>query len=205
MKKPFTLSSLCAGVCLSVQGFAQQPTTLSASQGIPVTGQVFKKKLPDDLPQAKLLFIKFLPVKLPASGPKGWGAERRLYFMQKNHNDVIPEANKQLVEAAARYPYAHRITTSDSIAYYRDQQGYKYMLMQSSFTAATDGSFRGTTSHGSGTGMSINSTSVDLYVQDLNSGDKYVFDDFSETFIYYYKGQVGMLLKKTAKQFTAKK
>ena len=200
---------LCAGIGLSFSAFAQQAaSTASPTASVPQTGEIYKKKLPDDLPQSKLLFVKFLPVKLPAEGPKGWGMQRRNYFMMKNHNEVFPEANKQLAEAAARYPYAHRITTPDSVLFYRDQ-GYKYMLMHSSFNSAVDGTFHGTTGNtrsvGGTTTHTTTTTSVDLYVQDLNKGDKYIFDDFSETFIYYYKGQVGMLLKKVSKQFMAKK
>ncbi|MBF9140600.1 hypothetical protein [Hymenobacter properus] len=222
MKKPFTLICTCAAIALALPGFSQAPAML---QPVPMptaspdtspgailkkSNGVIKKKLPDDLPQEKLLFVKYQPLTLPPEGPKGWGIQRRNYFLKKKHNDVFPEANKQLQEAAKLYPYAHRITTLDSVAYYQEH-GYKYMLMQSSFNSVADGTFQGTTGNTIGTGSPggstrvMTTTSVDLYVQELNSGDKYVFDDFSETFIYYYKGQVGMLLKKVDKQFNAKK
>ena len=204
MKKQFILGLLLAGICLNLPAFSQE----SHSTPAPVNGQVFLKKLPADLPQEKLLFIKYLPVELPPGNPKGWGNERRNYYLKKQHNESIGEANKQLKEAATRYPYAHRITTEDSIAYYRDRQGYRYMLMQSSFNSAINGSFQGTrgntTSVGGTSTQTYTSTSVDLYVQDIRNNDKYIFDDFSETFIYYYKGQVEKLLKKIAKQFQVK-
>lgn len=203
MKKHFTLCFL--GSVISFASFAQQSTDISPlpdRKDLPLVGTVYKKKLPDDLPQAKLLFIKHSPVPLPDKRPKDM--PRGLYNMQENHNNVYGRANEQLVEAAARYPYAHRITTLDSVAYYRDH-GYKYMLMQTSFSSVVNGTFRGTTGHGMGANRTYASTSVDLYVQDLANNDRYVFDEFSETFVYYYKGQVGMLLKKVDKQFKVKK
>jgi hypothetical protein len=198
MKKSVTLSLLFAGLC-SLPGFAQQKP--AAAPAAP-TGQTFKKKLPDDLPQSKLLFVKQTIVNLPLERPKDM--PRMYYNSRKRHNEAAFEANKQLVEAVARYPFAYRITSQDSVDYYRDQ-GYKYKLFHSSFNAVTDGTFRGTTGHGSGASRTYTSTSVDLYVQNLTNNDQYVFDSFSETFIYYYKGIVGMLVKKVGKQFDVKK
>jgi hypothetical protein len=206
MPKTSTHGLLCAAIGFSLLGFSSPPAaTPRPAPGLPLAGQTVKKDpLPDDLPQAKLLFIKFTPVTLAPEGPKGWGQERRKYFMQKNHNKVYGESNKQLMETARRYPYAYRITTLDSVVYYHDH-GYKYMLMQTSFNAAVDGSFVGTTNRGTGSSQTYNTTSVGLYVEDLNNGTKYFFEDFSETFIYYYQGQEEMLLKKISKQFKPKK
>ena len=202
MKQRFTLSLFSLAVCLSLPGLAQQPATAPSAQDTPV-GQTYTKKVPDDLPQSKLLFIKHSPVPLPAERPKGM-LNRRMYAMQERHNEAIVTANEQLVEAAARYPYAHRITTLDSVAYYR-AQGYKYMLMHTSFNAGANGTFQGTRVHGGGANATYTSTNVDLFVQDLATNDRYIFDHFSETFLYYYKGQVGMLVKKVDKQFKPKK
>lgn len=198
MKKQLTLALLLAGIGLTFPALAQQRS--APIEGLPLTGKVLGKELPADLPQSKLLFVKFVPVQLAAEAPGGFGAERRNYFMKLNHNKYLPEANKQLVAAAAHYPYAYRITTPDSVLFYR-AQGYQYMLMQSAFNAYLDGSFRGTTSH-SGT---YNVTSVGLYVQELNTGDKYFFDSFSESFVYAYQKQVEALLKRISKQFAANK
>lgn len=202
MKQRFTLSLFGIAVCLSLPGLAQQPAVAPTAQDAPA-GQTYTKKVPDDLPQSKLLFIKHSPVLLPAERPKGM-LNRRVYATQERHNEASVKANEQLVEAAAHYPFAHRITTLDSIAYYR-AQGYKYMLMHSSFNAFTNGTYQGTKVHGGGANATYTTTSVDLYVQDLATNDRYVFDHFSETFLYYYKGQVGMLVKKVDKQFKAKK
>src|SRR5438128_1110147 len=126
MKQRVTLILFGLAVCLSLPGLAQQPVTAPAAQDM-LAGQIYTKKIPDDLPQSKLLFIKHSPIPLPAERPKGM-LNRRVYAMQERHNGAIGTANEQLVEAAARYPFAHRITTLDSISYYR-AQGYKYMLM----------------------------------------------------------------------------
>lgn len=204
MPKQLLICLLCASSWLTPSDFSAAPLPAHSlfEQDGPV-GHIIRKKLPDDLPQEKLLFIRYSPVTLPTQVPRMFTAERGRYSLMKNHNEVIPEANEQLAKASAKYPYGHRITTLDSVAYYKDH-GYKYMLMQNSFTAATDGTYQGTRGHGAGANRTYASTTVDLYVQNLQSGDQYVFNDFSQTFIYYYKGQVGMLLKQVNKQFKPK-
>lgn len=197
MKKILSLLLLGAGLCGSFQACAQE-----AAGTAPPTGQYFKKKLPDDLPQAKLLFIRQTRLNLPLERPDDM--PRLYYSSRKRHNEMAYEANKQLDEAVLKYPYAYRVTTQDSVDYYR-ARGYKYKLFHSSFNAVLDGTYQGTRGHGMGAGRTYTSTSVDLYVQDLSTNDKYVFDSFSETFIYYYKGIVGMLVKKASKQFAGKK
>lgn len=203
MPKKILFGILCINSCLMMPSFSSSlPTGHAFKRDVPV-GRTIRKKLPDDLPREKLLFIRYSPVILPAQVPRMFTTERGLYNFKKNHNEVIPESNEQLTKMSSKYPYAYRITTLDSISHYQ-ARGYKYMLMQSSFNAAVEGTYQGTRSRGVGANQSYNSTSVNLYVQDLQSGDKYVFNDFSETFIYYYKGQVGMLLKQVKKQFNPK-
>lgn len=197
MKKSFTLLTLCIGLCSSFHGYSQA----AAGSEVPL-GKYIKKKLPDDLPQSKLLFIRQTRLDLPLERPDDM--PRMYYNSRKRHNEAAYEANKQLEAAVVNYPYAYRITTQDSVEYYR-AQGYKYKLFHSSFNAVLNGTFRGTQGHGMGANRTYTSTSVDLFVQDLATNDKYVFDSFSETFIYYYKGIVGMLVKKVKKQFDAKK
>ena len=194
----FITLALLAGLGSTMPAFSQkQPESTPAEKG-----QIFNKKLPDDLPQSKLLFVKQPIIDIPAERPSdmNW-----LYFRaDKRNNEAATKANAQLLEAVRQYPFAYRITTPDSIDYYRTQ-GYKYKLYHSSFNSLRDGSFQGTTSHVTGGTRTYTSTSVDLYVQDLNNNDKYIFDSFSETFVYYYKGIVEMLVKKVSKQFDVKK
>ncbi len=160
-----------------------------------------RQDLPADLPQAKLLFVKYAAAELPVEGPTGWGAARARYFVLKNHNKAIPDANRQLAEAARRYPFACRVTVADSVAYYRDQQGYKYQLMHDAFEAGMQGQYVGT-NESSGQHYT---PSFDLYVQELATGTKYVFEDFGGPFVYAYKWQVELLLKKISKQFNTTK
>ncbi|GAB3668736.1 hypothetical protein GCM10027594_33980 [Hymenobacter agri] len=77
--------------------------------------------------------------------------------------------------------------------------------MHDGFGAGAAGQYTGMTSNRTSNGTTYTSTSIDLYVEDLNNGTRYVFNDFSGTFIYYNKGIVEMLLKKVSKQFEAKK
>jgi|GEM_PF-3268256 len=198
MKHFFALTLFLAGLGSAVPAFSQQQADETSAK----KGQDFKKKLPDDLPQSKLLFIKHTLMPLPAERPKDM--PRLYYGSRKRHNESAVEANNQLRDAVKDYPYAYRITTQDSVEYYR-AQGYKYKLFHTSFNAVLNGTFQGTRGHGMGNNRTYTTTTTWLYVQDLNNHDRYIFDDFSETFIYYYKGQVGMLNKKVSKQFGVKK
>ena len=192
--KPYLV--LCGGLALPQLCPAQAPSYASKvrAQLVATTGQIYKKRLPEDLPKSKLLLIKFSPVQLPSERPKDMPKSE---FKQKeHHNSVFAEANQQLLAEAAKYPYPYHITTQDSIAYYREH-GYKYLLFHNSFNSWLDGNYSGTNRNGA--------TYVDLYLRNLTNNDLYVIDDFSETFIYYYKGLVGMLLKKTEKQFKTSK
>ena len=120
----------------------------------------------------------------------------RTCLRPSSYSSSIATSNEQLVKAAANYPFGYRITTQDSSTYYATR-GYKYALFHSSFSAATDGTYAGTNGN--------YKTTVKLFVQDLTTGNRYQVDTFSETFIYYYKGIVGKLLKQVAKQFPAEK
>lgn len=153
--------------------------------------------MPADLPQAKLLFIRYSPVNVPTKRPDNM--LRRQYSLMKNHNEVYAASNEQLVKAAARYPFPYRITTQDSSTYYAER-GYKYALFHSSFNAMTDGTYAGTRSNG----YYSTTTDIKLFVQDLATGNRYPVDTFSETFVYYYKGIIGKFLKKVDKQFSVK-
>lgn len=206
MKTRFTLPLVGLGMYLPFASMAQQPTRpLTLADSLFLPGEKHKKMLPADLPQQKLLFVKYTQVPLAAKGPKGaFNAEHYAYAMKKDHNEAVPEANRQLRETVSGYPYAYRITTLDSLAYYR-RQGYKYVLMQEYFTAKTGGTYQGATAHGTGNNRTVTSTHIDLYVQDLTSKARYVFDDFHPARTYFYREQVEMLLKKVSKQFGAKK
>ena len=191
MKNHYLIGSLLwLSASLAGSAFAQQ----APAKAVAPIGQVFKKTLPTDLPTAKLLFIKYSPVAIPAERPAN--ITRRNYKLLEQHAVNFPHANEQLEKAVQHYPFAYRMTTQDSVTYYQGR-GYKYVLFHRSFNAFTEGRFSGTRDN--------SPTMVDLYVQDLTTGDKYIVDDFSETFIYYYKGLVGMLLKRVDKQFDAKK
>ena len=201
MKNVFLpIALLCFSSCFMLPAFAQQA---------PSSGNVYSKALPDDLPNSKLLFIKFRPAPIPAERPTNMSPAN--YKLLQQHAINYPRANEQLAAAVAHYPFAYRITTLDSTSYY-SAHGYKYVLFHQSFNAFTNGTFKG--SNGSTAGNAVvdvtnsNATAVtfvDLYVQDLSSRDKYVIDNFSESTIYNYKGLIGMLLKRVEKQFKVKK
>jgi hypothetical protein len=176
---------LCFGIGLRLPALGQQA---------PAAGTVYTKTLPEDLPTAKLLFVKFRPAPVPTERPKNMPASMFLGLQQ--HAVNYSRANEQLLKSAALYPFAYRITTQDSTSYYYER-GYKYVLFNQSFNAFTGGYFKNTDV--------TTPAVVDLYIQDLASRDKYIIDSFNEPSVYSYKMLVGMLLKRVEKQFNAKK
>lgn len=201
MNTNYLLSLFCWGsLCLAQPAWGQQAPAagfVGPGQPFPEAAQFYPKKLPDDLPQAKLLFIRFQAVDIPPD------YTRYQYAMLKTHNTNTPKANAQLQEAAAKYPFPYRITTQDSVAYYYGQ-GYKYALYYNSFNSFVTQNFKGSSLHTSSSGTTMRVTIENLYVLDMSNGDRYKVDEFSETFTYYYKGIVGMLVKRVGKQFDAK-
>ena len=194
------IALLCFSYCLMQPALAQQ---------VPASGNVYSKSLPDDLPNSKLLFIKFVPAPVPAERPTTMSPTN--YKLLQQHAVNYPRANEQLAAAVAHYPFGYRVTTLDSTSYY-SAQGYKYVLFHQSFNAFTNGTYKGSKGNTAGSAIvdvananAPTDTFVDLYIQDLSSRDKYVIDNFSESTIYNYKGLVGMLLKRVEKQFKAKK
>lgn len=190
------VSFLCASLGLTLSALGQQA---------PAVSKAYDKILPDDLPTAKLLFVKFRPVPVPAERPQNMSPDN--YKALKQHAVDYPKANDQLEKAAAHYPFAYRITTRDSTAYYATR-GFKYVLFHQSFGKFTDGNYKEPKASNDinyKENSIPNDIFVDLYIQDLSSRDRYRVDAFSETSIYNYKGLVGMLLKRVEKQFKAKK
>ncbi|RTQ45987.1 hypothetical protein EJV47_22780 [Hymenobacter gummosus] len=166
---------------------------------------VFKDKLPEDLPQAKILFIRFAPVEVPAQRPQGMSSEA--YTRLRWHNQNCGWSTEQLRKAAQKYPFAYRITTQDSIGYYRDQ-GYKYLLLHDSFNSFLTNDYQGVRTHTSMSGgvthQRMDITTVDLYVQDLTTNNFYVVDQFREYHLYKYSLLMPLLTKKVGKTFPAK-
>jgi hypothetical protein len=186
--------------CIMLPALGQQATA---------SGNVYSKTLPEDLPQSKILFVRFMPAPVPAERPADMSPTK--YKLLQQHAINYPRANEQLESAAAHYPFAYRITTLDSTSYY-SAHGYKYVFFHQSFNAFTNGTFKGTTGSTATTNYLDASNAnaaadnfVALYIQDLSSRDRYIIDNFNESSIYNYKLLGNMLLKRVEKQFKAKK
>lgn len=194
---------------ITILYFSNYLTLPAFGQQAAASGNIYSKTLPEDLPQSKILFIKFMPVPVPAERPANMSPAK--YKLLQQHAINYPRANEQLAVAAAHYPFPSRITTLDSTSYY-SAHGYKYVLFHQSFNAFTNGTFKGSSGGSASTNFvdvgNANATAdnfVDLYIQDLTSRDKYIIDNFNESSIYNYKLLVNMLLKCVEKQFKAKK
>ncbi|HEX8506788.1 MAG TPA: hypothetical protein VF630_15595 [Hymenobacter sp.] len=182
--------------------FAQGAATLDTTMTRHVTNyKIIRGELPPDLPTVGLLLIKYSPADVPDKRPANISAQA--YRYRKTHNDKFEAANAQLQNAALQYPYKCRITTQDSASYYQ-AKGYKYRLFFDGFNRFYDLSRLDINVNNSG-GKSSDVRLSDLYVVNMLNNNIYVFEEFNENYLYYYKGIVGMLLKKVNKQFGSDK
>jgi hypothetical protein len=127
------------------------------------------KKLPDDLPTATILFLKFDSVSLPETRPKS--SSRTYYDKWQKHNASIPTYNTQLRAYASKYPYNYKIVSMTDTAKYRSY-GAKYLFWFNPFDMFTIG----------GNSLTYNKTKV------YNSASGY-----TQTFYYAEKVELGII------------
>ncbi|MBJ6109226.1 hypothetical protein JAO73_09400 [Hymenobacter sp. BT523] len=198
--KKFLPATLLVAFGLLTPAWAQTAAPLDTTITRTVANyRIFRGELPADLPTAGLLFIRYTAADVPPKRPDNVPAQ--VFRYRKTHNDKFAAANEQLLAAAQKYPYKHRITTQDSAQYYRTR-GYRYELFFDGFNRFYDLSRHDIDVNASG-GKSSDVRLSDLYVLNLDNNSVYVFEEFNENYLYYYKGIVGMLLKKVNKQFGA--
>jgi hypothetical protein len=191
---------LAASTWLSHRAAAQPSRADSAAAEPPATTiyRAYYKLLPADLPQAKLLFVRFRVVavlgKEELAATMSRPAAGRTAYAREHHNAWAADANRQLVQAAARYPFAYRITSDDSVAYYA-ARGYRYKLFHDHMGAAAQAYYAGSQDH----------APAELYLKDLVTNDQYIFASFSKSAGYNYRMLVGKLISKVERQFKVPK
>ena len=160
------------------------------------------KQLPPDLNKETLIFLKHDSVDVPNKKPKSMNAFE--YNRLRNHNNVIPVSNKQLKEAAKEYPFKYiiaSISEVDSLS----KANYKYVYYSPAFEKVKTGQRMGTKSSVSfSPGKQTTKTTYviqNIVLVNLENNDLYYVGEYSETFVYYYKGLIKDFVKKVKKQY----
>ncbi|MBL4898838.1 MAG: hypothetical protein JKX76_04210, partial [Colwellia sp.] len=99
--------------------------------------QEFIKGLPDDLPKAKVLFLKYEITKQASRKPTS-KEEKIIYNRVSTHNKKVEKANKDLASALKSYPYEYKICTREEVEKW-GKEGYKYVLDSDMFTQMSNG------------------------------------------------------------------
>jgi hypothetical protein len=91
---------------------------------------IIKEGVPTDLDQAKIIFLKH--ERIDVLSEVNNRQEKYIRLRQRNHNNVIEEANTELVAAAMEYPFQYAFATPST---YLDlaKAGYKYVLISSAY------------------------------------------------------------------------
>lgn len=142
--------------------------------------------LPAELKDHTIVFLEYemLPVR-----PHMNKMIRKMY---EKRNKSAVEANQQLREAVKAYPFPYVISTR---AEYKSwaEKGYRYVYENDLMEKYNNGA-------NVYAGQQKRYVS-DMYVQDLQTKDKYVAFELSQTFVYYYKGIMRKLMKQVKKKF----
>src|SRR5687768_16913013 len=128
---------------------------------------------------------------------------RDIFARLNNHNEVIPTSNKQLRDGIKSYPFKYIVASVnqlDSLS----KANYKYALYYPGQEKVKTGSRMGTTSRGQSGNQTVNITVEKLVIIDLQNNDEYFVHEFSQTFVYYYKGLIKEFMKKLNKQYNLK-
>ena len=154
----------------------------------------FVDGLPDDLNKSKVIFLKYDMVTVDAK-------DKQAVYYQKRHNKNVPDANKELIEAAKKYPFEYIIASRKDIEKLKGE-GYKYVLDSEAFQNMSRG-FRQDESHSSTTTKTITANYYYLYFEEIGKNTAYVVSDkLSENQLYFPKYVMNnMVLKKVNKKF----
>ena len=92
----------------------------------------FKKGIPDDLDEEKIILLEHEPIELSIFERKT-KSSKYILRRQRNHNKIIEQSNLKLKGAALEYPFEYAITTPSTYLSLA-KAGYKYVLQSSVYT-----------------------------------------------------------------------
>lgn len=156
-------------------------STLSLSQGI---CQKTHKGLPDDLDSEKIVFLSFEQLD---TDPR---MQKRILKYYEESNKKSKEANEMLIQHAKDYPFEYRISERATYKELR-QQGYKYVLNNLLMEEYNNGT------PAMGSGIIYYSP---LYIENIETGDRYELFDIKQIFVYRYD----IIMKKFIKEVNQK-
>lgn len=134
------------------------------------------KGLPDDLDEAKIVFLNLDSAFVEEEKPK-IREEKARWAFKKIHNVNVPKSNAQLASIAPKYPFTYKIGRRSQLENYK-AEGYKYVLDYVPFTEAQQG-IRHTNSN--------YRVQFPVYIENLENGDIYLLGYVTDNFVYKYK------------------
>lgn len=160
-----------------------------------INAQERLRYLPEDLNTSKIIFLEFTPTPVSNEKPGGF-SENQLWKMHKRRNEEMPESNKELNEEAKNYPFEYVICKRTEIDTYKSK-GYKYLL--------DCGLFQGIDSGENMYAGYKKQVYSELYIINLETGDKHRVMDVTDTFVFKYKLIMKTLNKEVRKKYNIKK
>lgn len=148
------------------------------------------KGFPEDLNKEKIIFLKYEQIKISDRFGK---LVKKMYT---RHNKAVVESNEMLEKEAKKYPFDYVISTR---AEYKDliEQGYKYVLECDMMEYYNNG--KGAVASDVRTKFYS-----DLYIKDLQTGDKYTLFEISDTYLIRYDKLMQKFNQKVKKNFDVK-
>lgn len=174
MKKLLLLTLLVAGI--SSQAFAQKEI----------------KHLPEDLDKSKIVFIEFT-VRPPQEKPKQNDFVSRMMYKQSvGLSENLPISNQQLKKEAPKYPFGYEIIKRSQLEEYKSK-GFKYALDCEFYQLLDMGAVYGAAPK--------SRTYTDLYLIDLQTNDKYIFDEINNMQQLAYGSVIKSFIRKVKRAY----
>lgn len=131
------------------------------------------RRYPTDLKQVGVVFLAYEQFEVDAELKKS--EIKAIEF----RNVKAKQANEQLKLATEKYPYEFIIATRSELDKLKEQ-GFRYVLENDMMNRADNPNEKN---------ANMNSNSVsEMYLMDLENGDKYYLFQIVQSYVYFYKG-----------------
>ena len=157
----------------------------------------FIEELPKDLNTSKVIFLRYDSVTVDAK-------DKTAKYYQQKHNRNVPAANKELAEAAKKYPFEYTIASRKNLDNLKSK-GYKYVMDSEAFQNMSVG-FRqdyNIISYGETRTKTAVSYHYKLYFKDMEKNVAYIISEkLTENQLYFPKYVMNkFVISKVKKQY----
>ena len=142
------------------------------------------RRYPTDLIKEQIVFLAYEELEINPELKKS--EQKAIEF----RNVKAKTANEQLKVATENYPYAFIIATRSELDKLKEQ-GYRYVL-ENDMMKRNDSAEEGI--------ADMNSNNVsEMYIMDLDNGDKYYLFQIVQSYVFFYKGIMKKFIKQVEK------